>query len=88
MISSTEPRLHISNFTDSHVTIPLGKLLGQARYPTTWLDKRSALTENDRQRNEAYASLVRSLEQAQVIPVHFLKLVLRHSEMRLNRMIL
>ena len=64
MISTDQPYLHVSNFSNAPITIVAGQVLGIARNPRNWLDQKAALLETDKIQMETHASLVQQLSES------------------------
>ena len=64
MISAKQPRLHVSNFSDIPVTIAAGQVLGRARNPRNWLDRKSALSESAMTQALTHANFIRQLSES------------------------
>ncbi|KZP27139.1 hypothetical protein FIBSPDRAFT_695017, partial [Athelia psychrophila] len=54
-------KLHIANFSSSNITIRPGQILGTARNPRAWLDRKERYTEEEQQRMEAQAAMIRKI---------------------------
>ncbi|PBK78932.1 hypothetical protein ARMSODRAFT_869015, partial [Armillaria solidipes] len=61
LINRDRAFLHISNFSDMPVVISKGEVIGNARNPRNWLDKRQDLSES----KQRHAYLIHELVKAQ-----------------------
>lgn len=64
MISGEQPYLHVSNFSNLPVTVASGQILGHARNPRNWLDRRASLSESGMVQASAHANLIRQLSES------------------------
>jgi len=64
MISANQPYLHISNFSNTPITIAARQVLGIARNPCNWLDQKNALSETDIIQIETHANLIQQLSES------------------------
>ena len=61
LICEKDPALQVSNFSLAAVTVQVGQVLGRARNPDNWLDRRNKYSEDALQHMETHAQLVRRL---------------------------
>src|ERR1700683_2956873 len=61
LICKKDPALQVSNFSSAAVTVQVGQVLGRARNPDNWLDRRSKYSEDALQHMETHAQLIRRL---------------------------
>lgn len=64
MISSKQPRLHVSNFSSKPVTVAAGQVLGTARNPRNWLDQEDTMSESASTQRMTHAMLIRQLSES------------------------
>ncbi|THH19755.1 hypothetical protein EUX98_g8715 [Antrodiella citrinella] len=61
LITKLHPYLHISNFSDSTLTLEKGQAVGMARDPSTWLDHQSRFSKERYGHITAHAQLIKQL---------------------------
>ena len=64
MISTDHPYLHVSNFSSLPVTVATGQVLGHARNPRNWLDRRTTLSETTLAQAVTHANFIRHLSES------------------------
>ena len=64
MISADQPYLHVSNFSNTPITVAAGEVLGIARNPRNWLDRKDVLSEDNSILIETHANLIRRLSKS------------------------
>src|SRR6202453_345676 len=61
LICKKDPTLQVSNFSLAAVTVQVRQVLGKARNPDNWLDRRNKYSEDALQHMETHAQLIRRL---------------------------
>lgn len=65
LIDRDDCKVFVSNFSKTPVTIPAGQILGIARNPSSWLDKKDRYSDSQKQNAERRARLIQTLIQGQ-----------------------
>lgn len=64
MITREHPYLHVSNCSNIPVVITAGQVLGHARNPRNWLDRRTTLSEGAMDQVTAHANFIQQLSKS------------------------
>ena len=63
LVSRDNPKLHVNNFSSQPVTIHQGQLLGHARSPSNWLDRKSNISQEQLERCQSHAQIIRAIAE-------------------------
>ncbi|EDR10742.1 uncharacterized protein LACBIDRAFT_324609 [Laccaria bicolor S238N-H82] len=65
LVDRDDSRVFVSNFSKNPITIPAGQVLGTAKNPSSWLDKKDCYSSTQKQDAERRVHLIQTLLQNQ-----------------------